>query len=122
MTERVKRIAEWLQTRERRRFARRVIKVLQRRPREAVPHDQCSLDGISIQLNVTWQARGVHPWDRDLPRERQANLCIPAGVLDDTLFMVRSGLRRTVEIDTLRICVLEPSESQESFLREQWRG
>ena len=60
-----------------------------------------------MHLDVEWRADGLHPWDRDLPEERQTQL-FAARLLDDTVMRVRLLFCALPDVDTVRIKVLEP--------------
>lgn len=64
----------------RRAFMSKVERALTPAPRGGVPRDVLALGTVSTTMQVTWTARPVHPWDRDLPVEWQdaafANQCL----------------------------------------------
>ncbi len=55
-------------------MTREIARALSLQPRGGVAHDVLHLDALSLRLRVEWQARDVHPWDRDLSEHRQAQL------------------------------------------------
>ena len=54
------------------RLRRKVIGALEVNRRAGVRNDGLSLKRMRNRLEVEWQARGIHPWDRGLPPEREA--------------------------------------------------
>jgi diadenosine tetraphosphatase ApaH/serine/threonine PP2A family protein phosphatase len=61
----------------------------------------------SMHLDIEWQAAGIHPWDRDLPEERQEQF-FTIRLLEDTVLRIRSLFTALPDIDTVRIKVLGP--------------
>jgi hypothetical protein len=51
-----------------------VVHALALTPRGAVPKDVLAIKSLVVGLRVEWFARDVHPWDRDLPERRKAEL------------------------------------------------
>lgn len=72
-----------------------------------MPHDVLLLTKLCGQLQVEWQTRGIFPWDRHLPADRQAQLFREQALHDTDAAIVRlfQGLP---EIDAIEIRVLEP--------------
>jgi hypothetical protein len=66
-------------------------------------------------LKVEWYARDLHPWDRDLPVDRRAELFV-AGFMADTVVAIRRIFERLAEIDAIQIRVLEPTEPYRTVL------
>jgi len=52
-------------------FTSAVQHALTTRPRGGVSGDVLEVYSASLTMSVTWTARPVHPWDRDLPLEQQ---------------------------------------------------
>jgi hypothetical protein len=84
-------------------------------PRGGVANDVSLLREMSLSLRVEWYARDLHPWDRDLPVERRAEL-FTAELLADTVVVIRQIFERLAEIDTVQIRVLEPAEPHKTVL------
>jgi hypothetical protein len=84
-------------------------------PRGGVAHDTAVLREMSLSLKVEWYARDLHPWDRDLPVERRAEL-FTAELMADTVVAIRQIFERLAEIDAIQIRVLEPTEPHETVL------
>jgi len=108
-------IGEWMRLRERRRLQRRIARVLARAPRGGVPLDERVLRKVSSHLDVEWHACGLHPWDRDLSQERQAEF-FAVQVLEDTVMVIKRLFDSLAEVDTIHICVLEPYQPHQLLL------
>ena len=52
-------------------FRSAVLQALRTQPRGGVSGDVLEVYSASLTMSVTWTARRVHPWDRDLPLEQQ---------------------------------------------------
>jgi hypothetical protein len=109
------RVGGWLRLHGRRRFMRRVVQALRAGRRAGIASDERRLQKISSHLDLEWNARDVHPWDRDLPRERQAEL-LATQLLEDTVSVIRRLFNTLPEVDTIRISVREPSEPHNVLL------
>jgi hypothetical protein len=72
-----------------RRLPRVLSKALALHRRGEVRSDGLSLLDVSIKLTVSWRARDVHPWDRDLPEEKAA-----PRLLDQTLHDTEDAVER----------------------------
>jgi hypothetical protein len=88
------------------RIVRRVASALAVKPRGAVWNDVLSIQDLSLRLHVEWLARDVHPWDRDLPERRQAEL-FAQQCLEDVDAAIPRLFEELPEIDVLEIGVLE---------------
>lgn len=100
---------------DRRRLRNRVIKALTLAPRGAVAHDGLQLRATSLSLTVEWQARDVHPWDRDLPVGRRTEL-FTTTLMADTVVAIRQMFERLAEVDVIQIRVLTPNEPGKTVL------
>ena len=89
------------------RFRRMVTRVLALTPRGFVPHDVLVLSKLSAQLQVEWRSRDVHPWDRDLPWERRAEL-FRDQTMRDTNAVIMRLFRMLPDVDAIEIRVLDP--------------
>jgi hypothetical protein len=87
-------------------IARRVASALTLKPRGAVRNDVLSIQDLSLRLHVEWLARDVHPWDRDLPERRQAEL-FAQQCLEDVDAAVPRLFEQLREIDVVEIGVFE---------------
>ena len=82
------------------------------KPRGAVPKDVLAIKSLVVGLRVEWFAREVHPWDRDLPQRRQAELFAQQS-LEDVDAVIPRLFEQLPEIDVVEIGVLErASESK----------
>src|SRR5689334_9472823 len=66
------RLAEWARGRRQRQWWRRVTRALGLQPRPGERRRPPSLGRVSTHLEIEWYAHDVHPWDDDLPPDRQA--------------------------------------------------
>lgn len=73
----------------RRVFASQVERALTAAPRGGAPRDVLTLDAVSTTMRLSWTARPVHPWDRDLPCEQQDAAFADQCLLDVDVAMAR---------------------------------
>lgn len=69
-------------------------------------NDGLAIDRVAVELHVEWCARDVHPWDLDLPANRQAEL-FAEQCLKDVDAAIPRLFEQLPEIDVLKIGVLE---------------
>ena len=100
-------VAEWVRRRKRRQMRRRLTKALGLGPRAGESRSLESLSSVSTQLEIEWYAHDVHPWDDDLPAERQEQLFAESS-LTHTVAAIYRAFERFPEVDMLHIRVLEP--------------
>jgi hypothetical protein len=78
--------------------------------RGEVRSDGLDLLEASVKLSVSWRARGIHPWDRELPEQRTAGQ-----LLDQTLHDTEDAVERIFaafpEASTLELDVFENDPS-----------
>jgi len=98
-------IGDWMRTHARRRLERRIARVVAR-----------PIVGASMQFHVEWHAAGVHPWDEDIPAERQAHL-FTARLLDDTVVRIHRMFTEFTELDSLHVRVLAPTPDGGTLLK-----
>jgi hypothetical protein len=96
-------------------FRRIVMKALALKPRGFVPRDVLVLSKLSAHLQVEWRARDIHPWDRDQPSSRQAEL-FREQALHDTADAVVRLFQILPEMDALDIRVLGPGTFGEKLM------
>jgi len=77
--------------------------------------DTLRLRHVSGQLEVEWQARDVHPWDRSLPVERQAQ-CFTDQTLNDTDRAITRLFELMPELDAITVRVLAPGSGRRPVL------
>ena len=87
-------------------ITRRVAHALALKPRGAVRDDVLAIDRLAVALHVQWFARDVHPWDRDLPEKRRAEL-FAQQCLGDVDAAIPRLFEQLPEIDILEIGVLD---------------
>jgi len=75
--------------------------------RGEVRTDGLSVENACLRLEISWHARDVHPWDRDLPvNEKQTEFTEQA--LADTEAALLRIFERRPEIDVIDLTVLHP--------------
>jgi len=84
-----------------------VTKALALTPRGLVPHDVLLLSNLSVQLKVEWLTRDIHPWDRNLPSGRRAEL-FRDQTLDDTAAAILRLFQILPDVEAIDIRVFEP--------------
>jgi len=89
-------------------FASGVTRALKTAPRGGVARDVLEPETVAMTMHVTWTARAVHPWDRDLPAEQQ-----DAAFAEQCLHDVDTAMARLFSgfpaVDRLDITVRHPS-------------
>jgi hypothetical protein len=83
-----------------------LIKALALKPRGGVANDKLVLSKVSGRLELEWHARDIHPWDRDLPACRQAELHFEQALRDADLAIQRV-FRKLPEIERIEIRILD---------------
>ena len=89
------------------RFRRMVAKALALGPRGFIPNDVLLLSKLSARVQVEWRTRDVHPWDRNVPPDRRADL-FREQTLHDTDAAILRFFRLLPDLDAIEIRVLEP--------------
>jgi len=89
----------------------RVAHGLALKPRGAVRNDVLAIKQLAVGLRVEWFARDTHPWDRDLPERRQAEL-FAQQCLEDVDAAIPRLFEGLPEIEVLEISVLERNWQQ----------
>ena len=88
-------------------YRRRVEQALQLERRGEVRKDGLRLGKMQHRLEIRWQARDVHPWDRHLPRDTRRATFIEQSFLDTEAAIARL-FEALPEIDLIDLCVTEP--------------
>jgi hypothetical protein len=76
-----------------------------------VRSDGLRLDRACHRLEIRWRARDIHPWDRDLPRERQAAVLAELA-LADTEAAIMQLFEALPQVDVIDLAVLEPQSDR----------
>jgi hypothetical protein len=79
-------------------------------PRGGVRNDVLRLKSLRVSgqyLQLEWRARDVHPWDRDLPLSRQAELFSEQALKDTDAAIVRL-FRMLPDIEEIKLQVVKP--------------
>jgi hypothetical protein len=92
---------------ERRAFASRVERALAAAPRGGLRRDVLDLESVSATMHVTWTARPVHPWDRDLSSEQQ-DAAFAEQCLHDVDVAIARLFSEFAAVDRLDIIVRHP--------------
>ncbi|HYZ72375.1 MAG TPA: hypothetical protein VE641_04805 [Chthoniobacterales bacterium] len=92
-----------------------LIKALALKPRGGVANDKLVLSKVSGRLELEWHARDIHPWDRDLPACRQAELHFEQALRDADLAIQRV-FRKLPEIERIEIRILDTHDSTKVIL------
>jgi hypothetical protein len=92
-----------------------VKKALALKPRGCVRDDRLVLNRISGQLQLEWRARDIHPWDRGLPPDAQAEL-YREQVLTDAYAAIVRLFQMLPEIAQMEIRVLDANDSSKVIL------
>jgi hypothetical protein len=103
------RLAEWARGRRQRQWWRRVSRALGLEPRAGERRRTPALGNVSTHLEIEWYAHAIHPWDEDLPLERQEARFAEEAV-QHTLVAIRRAFERFPEVDTLQIVVRDPGK------------
>jgi hypothetical protein len=93
------------------RLRRKVIGALEVNRRAGVRNDGLSLKRMCNRLEVEWQARGIHPWDRGLPPEREAQKFVEQ-CLEDVDAAVSQLFATLPDTDEIELRVLDPTSAE----------
>jgi hypothetical protein len=95
-------------------YRRRIEQALELERRGEARKDGLQLSKMQHRLEIRWQARDIHPWDRHLPRDaRQARFMEQA--LVDTEAAIARLFEALPEVDLIDLCVTKP-ESDAAML------
>jgi hypothetical protein len=95
-------------------YRRRIEQALDLDRRGEARKDGLQLDRMLHRLEIRWQARNVHPWDRQLPDEARHTRFIEQA-LTDTEAAIARLFNALPEVDLIDLCVTEP-ESDATML------
>jgi hypothetical protein len=102
-----------------RRAARRLFARIQRalalNRRGEARTDGLPLVEVSMRLEVKWRARGLHPWDRDLSKDRAAPKFVEQALLDTEAALERL-FKLDPEIECIDFAVLERKRAGNSAI------
>jgi hypothetical protein len=94
----------------RKRLRRRVLRALALNRRGEARRDTLSLNRSEHRLQIEWRAREVHPWDRDVPEPRLAQL-FAVQCLDDASAALERLFSQMPELDVIEFSVRHPISS-----------
>jgi hypothetical protein len=92
------------------RYRSRIAHVLKQAGRGEVRCDGLRLQKLSGRLEIQWQARDVHPWDRDDPAEKRAPAFVQQA-LADTESVISKLFETLPEVDVIDLKVIEPGSA-----------
>jgi hypothetical protein len=87
-----------------------VVRALSLPPRGGVRNDALGLKSFRVSghcLQLEWRAREIHPWDRDLPASRQAELFSEQALKDTDAAIIRL-FQMLPEIEEIKLQVVKP--------------
>ena len=93
------------------RLRRKVIGALEVNRRAGVRNDGLSLKRMRNRLEVEWQARGIHPWDRGLPPELEAQKFVEQ-CLEDVDAALSRLFATLPDTDEIELRVLDPTSAK----------
>jgi len=107
------RLASWLTRRFRVNHRREgliadVRRALALPPRGGIRRDTLQLHSLSTHMRVTWVARSIHPWDRDLSGIDQDD-AFATQCLEDVDAAITRLFERLDAIESLDVVVLHPT-------------
>ena len=88
-------------------YRRRIEQALDLERRGEARKDGLQLGQMRHRLEIRWRARGVHPWDRHLPREERQARFIEQALLDTEAAIARL-FEALPEVDLIDLRVTEP--------------
>ena len=89
------------------KYHRRIARALALNRRGEVRRDGLRITHSCSCLRVQWQARLIHPWDRDLPQEAAGPLFVEQSLADTEAALERL-FTSLPEIDIIELTVLDP--------------
>ncbi len=89
-------------------YRRRIERVLGQVGRGEARCDGLQVNKVSNRLEIHWQARDIHHWDRDLPVERRAAAFVEQ-TLADTEAAISKLFDAMPQVDVIDLTVLDPS-------------
>lgn len=89
-------------------YRRRIERVLGLVGRGEVRCDGLQLNKVCNRVEIHWRARDIHPWDRNLPEERNAAALV-AQTLADTEAVIAGVFETMPQVDIMDLAVLEPA-------------
>jgi hypothetical protein len=89
------------------RLRRKVLGALEVNRRAGVRNDGLSLKSMRNRLEVEWQAREIHPWDKGLPPERAAQRFVQQ-CLEDVDAAISRLFATLPDTDEIVLRVLDP--------------
>ena len=89
-------------------YRRRIEHALDLERRGEVRNDGLQLGEMQHRLEIRWRARGVHPWDRHLPRDERHARFVEQALLDTEAAIARL-FDALPEVDLIDLRVTDPS-------------
>jgi hypothetical protein len=88
-------------------YRRRIEHALDLERRGEVRKDGLQLGEMQHRLEIRWRARGVHPWDRHLPRDERRSRFLDQMLLDTEAAIARL-FEALPEVDLIDLRVTDP--------------
>ena len=89
-------------------YRRRIEQALELERRGEVRQDGLQLGEMQHRLEIRWRARGVHPWDRHLPRDERHARFIEQALIDTEAAIARL-FEALPEVDLIDLRVTDPA-------------
>jgi hypothetical protein len=89
------------------RYRRNLDRALALHLRGEVRRDGLTLKNACNRLEIQWWARDIHPWDRDLPSEKEASL-FAEQTLADTEAAIFRLFEALPQVEVIKLSVLGP--------------
>ena len=93
-------------------FRRSVEGALALHRRGEVRNDGLKLDGVHSHLEISWHAREIHPWDRDILRGSRKQAAFVEQALADTEAAILRLFEKLPHVDVIELSVLEPTSKR----------
>jgi hypothetical protein len=87
-------------------YRRRIERILGLVGRGEVRCDGLQLNKVCNRVEIHWRARDIHPWDRNLPAERNAAALV-AQTLADTEAVIGGLFETMPQVDVMDFAVME---------------
>jgi len=102
----LRRVEDRIRRAENLRYRRGIERALALHLRGEVRNDGLKLRRLSTRLEIEWQARDVHPWDREDPPEKKAMRLVLQSLADTEAAIVRL-FQNLPQVDIIALTVRE---------------
>ena len=100
-------LGKWLRRLELWLYKHSINDALALHRRNEVRPDGLAFENVCTRLEISWCARDVHPWDRDLP-PGEKEIVFMQQTLEDTEAAIIRTFERLPTIDIIDVSVIEP--------------